>query len=93
MENDDLENIELNDDLELEEDTNEEESAIYSGEFHERDSFTHNNIVDEVKKSFIDYSASVIMARAIPDLRDVVRRTVWLGVALMCAAIAIAGKK
>lgn len=53
----------------------------FGGEFHEKDSFTNNNIVDEVKKSFIDYSASVIMARAIPDLRDglkpVHRRILW----------------
>ena len=29
-----------------------------------------NNIVDEIEKSFLDYSMSVIVARAIPDLRD-----------------------
>ncbi len=29
-----------------------------------------NNIVQEVQKSFLDYSMSVITARAIPDLRD-----------------------
>ena len=28
------------------------------------------NIVDEIKKSFLDYSMSVIVARALPDLRD-----------------------
>lgn len=38
--------------------------------FVERDKLKLNNIVDEVKKSFIDYSMSVITARALPDLRD-----------------------
>src|SRR5690625_12568 len=33
------------------------------------DRLKENNIVDEVKKSFIDYSMSVIVARALPDLR------------------------
>ena len=37
---------------------------------HSRDRLEHNNIVDEVKSSFIDYSMSVIMSRALPDLRD-----------------------
>ena len=34
------------------------------------DKLQNNNIVDEVSKSFVDYAASVITARAIPDLRD-----------------------
>ena len=34
------------------------------------DRLKENNIVDEVKKSFIDYSMSVIVSRALPDLRD-----------------------
>jgi len=34
------------------------------------DNLKENNIVDEVSKSFTDYAASVITARAIPDLRD-----------------------
>ncbi len=34
------------------------------------DRLKENNIVDEVKNSFIDYSMSVIVARALPDLRD-----------------------
>ena len=57
------------------------ENTEFSGEFHEKDSFIHNNIVSEVKDSFRDYAASVIMARAIPDLRDglkpVHRRILW----------------
>ena len=80
MDNEELNNLNEIEPIDSEEESTEE-TAIYSGEFHERDSFTHNNIVDEVKKSFIDYSASVIMARAIPDLRDglkpVHRRILW----------------
>lgn len=34
------------------------------------DRLEQNNIVEEVRKSFIDYSVSVIVSRAIPDLRD-----------------------
>ena len=34
------------------------------------DRLEQNNIVKEVKDSFLDYSMSVITARAIPDLRD-----------------------
>ena len=60
----------------LVENTNE-----FSGTFHERDSHAENNIVDEVKDSFLDYSMSVITSRAIPDLRDglkpVHRRILW----------------
>ncbi len=53
----------------------------FNGTFHERDSLAENNIVEEVKKSFLDYSMSVITSRAIPDLRDglkpVHRRILW----------------
>ena len=34
------------------------------------DRLQHNNIVDEVKSSFLEYSMSVIVSRALPDLRD-----------------------
>ena len=44
----------------------------FSGYFHERDRLDHNNIVDEVKTSFMEYSMSVIASRALPDLRDVI---------------------
>ncbi len=61
--------------------TENNETTDYSGEFHEKDSFIENNIVKEIKKSFIDYSVSVITSRAIPDLRDglkpVHRRILW----------------
>ncbi len=58
-----------------------ETTVDYSGKFHERDSLSENNIVDEVSTSFLDYSMSVITSRAIPDLRDglkpVHRRILW----------------
>ncbi len=65
---------------------NNEEKEIKSTEetidvFHERDSLSENNIVNEVRSSFLDYSMSVITSRAIPDLRDglkpVHRRILW----------------
>ena len=60
---------------------NDENADEFSGVFHERDSLSENNIVDEVEKSFLDYSMSVITSRAIPDLRDglkpVHRRILW----------------
>lgn len=34
------------------------------------DKFEQRDIVSEVKKSFIEYSMSVIISRALPDLRD-----------------------
>ena len=53
----------------------------FSGTFHEKDSHQVNDIVQEIKDSFIDYSMSVITSRAIPDLRDglkpVHRRILW----------------
>ena len=53
----------------------------FGGTFHERDSHNINDIVSEVKTSFLDYSMSVITSRAIPDLRDglkpVHRRILW----------------
>ena len=53
----------------------------FGGTFHERDSLAINNIVDEVKNSFLNYSMSVITSRALPDLRDglkpVQRRIFW----------------
>ena len=70
--------------MEKEENLTEEqinENDNFGGTFHERDSLSENNIVDEVKNSFLDYSMSVITSRAIPDLRDglkpVHRRILW----------------
>jgi len=37
---------------------------------HSRDRLEENNIVSEVQTSFLEYSMSVIVARALPDLRD-----------------------
>ena len=67
--------------METEEEKIQEEQDDFGGKFHERDSHQENNIVDEVKESFLDYSMSVITSRAIPDLRDglkpVHRRILW----------------
>ena len=45
------------------------------------DRVEHNNIVEEIRESFLDYSMSVITSRALPDLRDglkpVHRRILW----------------
>ena len=61
--------------------TTENEEDIFGGTFHERDTLSENNIVDEVKDSFLEYSMSVITSRALPDLRDglkpVHRRILW----------------
>lgn len=45
----------------------EQEAVI---DFPERDKLQHNDIVKEIEDSFIEYSLSVITARALPDLRD-----------------------
>ena len=82
------ENIENNNDQLKEETENTEnneeqlnEENEFNGVFHERDKLTENNIVDEVEKSFLSYSMSVIASRALPDLRDglkpVHRRILW----------------
>ena len=77
----DEEETTINEESTEEPEEDEEEVIDYSGEFHERDSHEENNIVDEVKDSFLDYSMSVITSRAIPDLRDglkpVHRRILW----------------
>ena len=69
--------------VDVENDSNEMIHDVnkFSGYFHERDSLAENNIVDEVKTSFLEYSMSVITSRALPDLRDglkpVHRRILW----------------
>lgn len=66
---------------EIKEELEQEQQDEFSGKFHERDSLSENNIVNEVRTSFLDYSMSVITSRAIPDLRDglkpVHRRILW----------------
>ena len=37
---------------------------------HSRDRLQENNIVNEIETSFLEYSMSVIVSRALPDLRD-----------------------
>ena len=89
MENDDIKELlnraeeDKNDEVKNEQELNNEENNDndFGGTFHERDSHLVNNIVDEVRDSFMDYSMSVITSRAIPDLRDglkpVHRRILW----------------
>ena len=87
VENNDFEELEeALENSEKVEETTEEETKYetdnnFSGYFHERDRLDHNNIVDEVKTSFMEYSMSVIASRALPDLRDglkpVHRRILW----------------
>ena len=73
-----MENNEIKDENIEKENVN---NSDFNGTFHERDSLAENNIVDEVKNSFLDYSMSVITSRALPDLRDglkpVHRRILW----------------
>lgn len=70
-----------NEEKATENEINNKEEDDYGGKFHERDSHNINDIVNEVKTSFLDYSMSVITSRAIPDLRDglkpVHRRILW----------------
>jgi len=78
----DTNDIDPNEELEVHEFEDETDvNTEFGGTFHERDKLTENNIVEEVKNSFLDYSMSVITARAIPDLRDglkpVHRRILW----------------
>ena len=78
--NDDANNIEEAKTEEVKEVTNEPTDE-FGGSFHEYDSHAQNDIVKEVRDSFLDYSMSVITSRAIPDLRDglkpVHRRILW----------------
>ena len=79
---DDSNNIDPNEELDVREfEENIDKNTEFGGTFHERDKLTENNIVKEVKDSFLDYSMSVITSRAIPDLRDglkpVHRRILW----------------
>ena len=84
----DTTNVDTNEDLVTHEEivddnikVNNDSTDDFSGVFHERDSRDVNNIVTEVKVSFLRYSMSVITSRALPDLRDglkpVHRRILW----------------
>ena len=82
MDNEEKKEINFDDDTNNNDDKeNIDPVDIYSGTFKGRDSLSENNIVDEIKKSFLDYSMSVITSRALPDLRDglkpVHRRILW----------------
>ena len=79
--NDETNDNELDNNENNEEDLKVNVNNKFSGYFHERDRLEQNNIVDEVKTSFMEYSMSVIKSRALPDLRDglkpVHRRILW----------------
>ena len=81
VENENIENINTNDNDFQQENESVKVNNNFSGYFHERDRLDKNNIVDEVKTSFMEYSMSVIKSRALPDLRDglkpVHRRILW----------------
>src|SRR5574344_1946337 len=85
MENNDINNNEeKNNNLNNENEQLEKvsiDSKNFDGYFHERDRLAENNIVNEVETSFLEYSMSVIVERALPDLRDglkpVQRRILW----------------
>jgi DNA gyrase subunit A len=57
---------------EVEEETTDGDTAeiVSSVETSGADQMVNNDIVKEIKDSFLDYSMSVIVARALPDLRD-----------------------
>jgi len=80
MDNEDI-NEELNEEFDETLERVDINNNNFDGYFHERDSLSENNIVDEVKTSFLEYSMSVIASRALPDLRDglkpVHRRILW----------------
>lgn len=61
-------NLENSEEIKPEESTTAEEEIVV--DFPERDKLQHNDIVKEIEDSFIEYSLSVITARALPDLRD-----------------------
>ena len=61
--------MEENKDLELNEETEVTETPE-EAEFVEENKIVSKDIVSEMKDSFLEYSMSVIVARALPDLRD-----------------------
>ena len=81
MNDNDVDNKEVDNNTDVENVDDEMVNTDFGGTFHEHDSLTENNIVDEVSKSFLQYSMSVITSRALPDLRDglkpVHRRILW----------------
>ncbi len=52
------------------EEENKEQELETTIEFPDKDKVEHNDIVDEIENSFVEYALSVITARALPDLRD-----------------------
>lgn len=54
----------------IEEQANNEPQQTTLNSVAENKNITSQNIVDEMKKSYIDYAMSVIVARALPDVKD-----------------------
>ncbi len=54
----------------MDNDKNKEKEELNISVGEEKDKLEQNNIVKEVKDSFLEYSMSVIVSRALPDLRD-----------------------
>ncbi len=54
----------------MDNDKNKEKEELNISVGDEKDKLEQNNIVKEVKDSFLEYSMSVIVSRALPDLRD-----------------------
>ncbi len=49
---------------------NEPRSSIAAASFAANEKIAKINVADEIKNSFLDYSMSVIISRALPDVRD-----------------------
>lgn len=82
LDNPELSSVETNIENNTEISENDSDELYFGDEeLTGKDKVTENNIVEEVKTSFLDYSVSVIASRALPDLRDglkpVHRRILW----------------
>ena len=45
--------------------------------YHQNEKVIPINVADEMSKSFLDYSMSVIISRALPDARDGLKPSRW----------------
>ena len=70
MDDKELEIIEEVEEVEEEPTDGDTAEIVSSVETSGADQMVNNDIVKEIKDSFLDYSMSVIVARALPDLRD-----------------------
>ena len=70
LELNEIEEVEETEEIIDDEDDNEVEEVVTSIEGSPADNMIDNDIVTEIKSSFLEYSMSVIVSRALPDLRD-----------------------